>query len=62
MNDKVDYRAYVVGPDGHVIRPPHIFSAENDDAALEHTRQFVDGYDIELWSGARLVLKLPAIK
>jgi hypothetical protein len=62
MNDKVDYRAYVVGPEGRFSRPPHIFSAENDDAALEHARQLVDGYDIELWSGARLVFRLPAIK
>ena len=62
MNDKADYRAYIMGPDGHFIRVPHVFSAENDDAALEHAWQFVDGFDIELWCGARLVGRLPAIK
>jgi hypothetical protein len=53
----VEYRAYVVGPDGHFLRS-HGFDAANDDAAFKHARQFVNGYDIELWSGARLVGKL----
>jgi hypothetical protein len=62
MDDKADYRAYVVGPDGHFFEPPRIFSAESDDAALECALQFVDGYDVEVWTGARLVCRLPAIK
>jgi hypothetical protein len=62
MSDKINYRAYVVGLDGHFVRPPDIFSAENDDAALEHARQFVDGCDVEIWSGARFVLRLKAAK
>jgi hypothetical protein len=59
MSDEVEYRAYVVGADGHFIRP-HMFLAENDDAAVEHARQFVDGHDVEIWSGARLVFRLQA--
>jgi hypothetical protein len=49
-----EYRAYVIGPDGHFLRS-HGFTAATDDAAIEHARQFVDGHDLELWSGARLV-------
>jgi hypothetical protein len=62
MSDDVEYRAYVVGPDGHYTHAPHGFLARNDDAALEYARQFVDGHDIEIWSGARFVLRLRAIK
>jgi len=34
------------------------FYAANDDAAFERARRFVDGHDIEVWSGARLVGKI----
>jgi hypothetical protein len=57
MSEAGEYRAFVVGADGHFMRS-HAFIAEHDDAALKHARQFVNGYDIELWSGARLVGKL----
>jgi hypothetical protein len=49
-----EYRACVIGPDGHFLGS-HGFTAATDDAAFEHARQFVDGHDLELWSGARLV-------
>jgi hypothetical protein len=57
MSGGIEYRAYVVGPDGHFIGF-HAVVAANDDAAFEHARQFVDGHDVELWSGARFVAKL----
>jgi hypothetical protein len=52
-----EYRAYVVGPDGHFLWSRE-FVAANDDAAFKHARQFVDGHDVELWSGERFVAKL----
>ena len=54
MKAELEYRAYGVGGDGH-INHSHQFIAPNDDAAFEHARQFVDGYDVELWNGGRLV-------
>jgi hypothetical protein len=38
------------------------FVAANDNAAFEHARQFVNGYDVELWSGGRFVAKLEPTK
>ena len=52
-----EYRAYVVGHDGHFLRFEE-FVASDDDAALQHARQFVDGHDVELWSGGRFVKRL----
>jgi hypothetical protein len=43
-----DYRAFVVGPDGHVLQH-HEFWCANDEEAKQHARQFVDGKDVELW-------------
>jgi hypothetical protein len=61
MSEEGEYRVFVVGPDGHFLGS-HGFIAANDDAAFEHDRQFVNGYDVELWSGARLVGKLKPTK
>ena len=43
-----DYRAYVIGPDGHV-RDRVDFSCRDDEAAKERVKQLVADYDIELW-------------
>jgi hypothetical protein len=59
MSNGSEYRAYVVGLDGHILSSRE-FVAADDDAALELTRQFVDGHDIELWNDERFVAKLEA--
>ena len=43
-----EYRAYIVGDDGHFLRAVDIF-CEDDDTAKERARQLVDGHDVELW-------------
>ena len=50
MSEEGEYRVFVVGSDGHFLRS-HGFTAANDDAAFEHARQFVNGYDVELSGG-----------
>jgi hypothetical protein len=55
-----DYRAYVLGPDGHIIRRYDFFSLD-DEAAKTHAKQYVDGYDVELWQLDRKVAFLSAI-
>lgn len=52
-----DYRAYIMGHDGHILRPVEL-QCENDEAAKEQAQQLVDGHDVELWSGDRFVVKL----
>jgi hypothetical protein len=52
-----DYRAYTVGPDGHFI-PSRTFICGNDADAIVWAKQLVDGHDVELWSGERMVIKL----
>jgi hypothetical protein len=43
-----DYRAFVVGQDGHVLHR-HEFWCANDEEAKERAKQYVNGNDIELW-------------
>jgi hypothetical protein len=53
----VEYQAYTVGRDGHFNSfEPLVCS--NDTEAIEKARRLVDGSDMELWSGARLVIRL----
>jgi hypothetical protein len=54
-----EYRAYQVGLDGHFIGYEPLVCA-NDAEATEQVQHLVDGHDVELWSGPRLVVKLQA--
>ena len=49
-----EYRAYIIGPDGHIQRRIDLFCAD-DDAAKVRAKAMVDGHAIELWQEARKV-------
>jgi hypothetical protein len=51
-----EYRAYVVGHDGHIISRTPLICAD-DAEAIERANQLGGGFTIELWSGDRLVIK-----
>ncbi|MET4091644.1 hypothetical protein [Bradyrhizobium sp. S3.5.5] len=46
--EMIGYRAYVMGPDGH-IRQRIDLLCQDDEAAKEQAEKLVDGHDIELW-------------
>jgi hypothetical protein len=52
-----EYRAYTVGRDGHFVDAEPLVCAD-DAEAIEKAKRLVDGHDIELWNGARLVIRL----
>jgi hypothetical protein len=43
-----DYRAFIIGPDGHVRDRVDLWCRTEDDAK-ERAKQLVNGYDVELW-------------
>ena len=49
-----DYRAYLIGSDGHFFDAVHLDCAD-DVEAMEKAKQLVDGHDIELWQRDRRV-------
>jgi hypothetical protein len=55
----IEYRAYIVGHDGHFISFEPMVCAD-DAEAKEKAKRLVDGHVIELWSGARLVIRFDA--
>jgi hypothetical protein len=52
-----EYRAYIVGEDGHFVSS-RAFVCGSDADAKVWAKQLVDGHDVELWSGERLVIRL----
>ena len=49
-----DFRAYIVGPDGHFIGV-HAFAASDRSEATKNVLAFVDGHSVELWEGPEQV-------
>jgi hypothetical protein len=54
-----DYRAYILGGEGHRFAIVAEFPRNHadDSTALLAAKQLVDGHDVELWNGGRLVAR-----
>jgi len=51
-----EYRAYIIGSDGHVLSAVPLECAD-DAEAMKQAEQLVDGYDVELWQRARKIAR-----
>lgn len=49
------YRFYSIKHDGHIAGPAKDFEAARDDEATRIAKSLVNGHDIEVWEGQRLV-------
>jgi hypothetical protein len=49
-----EYRAYILGFDGHVLQRVDLHCAD-DDGAKERAKRLVDDHDVELWQLGRLI-------
>jgi hypothetical protein len=49
-----DYRAYLLGSDGHFFDAVSLI-CETDNEAIEKAKHLVDGHDVELWQVDRKV-------
>jgi hypothetical protein len=54
----LEYRAYVIGRDGHILYRVDILCAD-DEAATERALLLLDGHTIELWQGTRRIATFP---
>jgi hypothetical protein len=52
-----EYRAYIVGEDGH-FASYRAFVCDSDADATVWAKQFVDGHDVELWNADRFVIRI----
>jgi hypothetical protein len=49
-----EYRAYIMGPDGHVHKRVDLRCSDESEAIVR-AKQLVDGHDVELWQLDRLI-------
>ncbi len=56
-----DYRVYVLGDDGHIVRAIEL-DCQDDSAATEAAKQHLNGRDIELWQRERCVARFGALR
>ena len=47
-----EYRAYIIGVDGHFIRAVELLCPD-DDTAKEYAKQLALAHEVELWQGPR---------
>jgi hypothetical protein len=52
-----EYRAYFVGIDGHFVGYEPLVCVDDGEAIIK-AKRLVDGHDVELWSGERMVIRL----
>lgn len=52
-----EYRAFIVGRDGHFVGFEPLVCAD-DVEAIKKAERLVDGHDVELWSRERMVTVL----
>jgi len=45
--------------DGQIVRRFE-FQSSDDEEAVKHARQYVDGHDVEVWQDLRVVKLLPS--
>ena len=50
----VEYRAYGIGPDGHIVTRINLI-CDDDAVASERAQQLAGHHLVELWQGKRLV-------
>jgi hypothetical protein len=51
-----DYRAYLIGSDGHFFKSV-VLDEPDEAAAVAAAKQLVDGHDVELWQRDRKIAK-----
>jgi hypothetical protein len=59
MHHMTDYRAYVIGEDGHFFKAFPLDCA-NDGEAIEKAKSLVESHNVELWDHARKVASFKA--
>ena len=57
------YRIYSVNSspkpgDPSILGLPRIVECDNDAEAIRQAREFMDGHDVEVWEGSRLVIAI----
>jgi hypothetical protein len=52
------YRIFKMAIDGHLIGPSEVVRCDSDQEVIAHAKAKLDGLDLEVWDGPRVVIRL----
>ena len=55
------YRLYRLTPDDHIAGVSEVVEYDSDQDVIAHAKSKLDGLDIEVWDGPRIVIRLKAL-
>jgi hypothetical protein len=58
-NSMPDYRILDIDCNNQVLGRPKIMECADDEMALQEASISIEGFDVEVWQGGRLVARLP---
>jgi hypothetical protein len=56
-----DYRIYKLSPENRIVGVPETVEYESDQEVIAHTKEKLDGLDVEVWDGPRVVIRLKSV-
>jgi hypothetical protein len=56
-----EYRIFVIGRNGRITGPATILECPDDQAAVDQAQQHLNGRAVEVWNGARMIVRLDPI-
>jgi hypothetical protein len=54
------YRLYKLKDGDRIVGPPTMIECNSDSEVIAKAKAMLDGLDIEVWDGPRVVVRLPA--
>jgi hypothetical protein len=52
------YRIYSLTHDDHIASVPEVIEYDSDQEVIAHAKAKLDGLDLEVWDGPRVVIRL----
>jgi hypothetical protein len=52
------YRIYSLTPDERILGIPEVIEYDSDREVIAHAKAKLDGLDLEVWDGPRVVIRL----
>ena len=56
-----DYRIYRLSAENRIVGVSEVVECETDQEAITEAKKKLDGLDVEIWQGPRVVLRLKSI-
>jgi translation initiation factor IF-1 len=53
-----EYRIYTLNDNNRIAGPAEVIACDDDMEAIARAKRLLDGHDVEIWRGDRVVIRL----